>query len=345
MKHKCIYCLQEKDESAFNREHVVPRMMGTYQNGFVLNNHQVCEECNSYFSRELENKIGLDSYEAFLRMQHANKLMSDGRSLHHGRITFTGNEGVFKGLKFTAIADQSNVERLHFDISPCIGIIKENIDDEYDYFDIENIPQVTESILQRLHKRKNGIVYIGIEYDTVEKALKEKGYILNGVEHTETSTKSIYSKNDFETTIHFSVDSIVRRVCAKTAFNYLCYCNGKEYILDSTFNEIRKYIRYGIWSENLWFRYSIGPVSTAELPNETAHTVGYMFFPEKSTWILCGCVTWFGQLTYIFKLGETNIRLEKYNILPCTKMACFNNVDQTITEDEAVHVYGGRKNG
>ena len=40
-KHKCIYCLQEKDETAFNREHVVPRMMGTYQNGYVLSNYEV----------------------------------------------------------------------------------------------------------------------------------------------------------------------------------------------------------------------------------------------------------------------------------------------------------------
>ena len=44
MKYKCIYCKQEKDGSEFNREHVVPRMMGTYENGFVLNSYEVCEE-------------------------------------------------------------------------------------------------------------------------------------------------------------------------------------------------------------------------------------------------------------------------------------------------------------
>ena len=43
-KHICIYCKKEKDESQFNREHVVPRMMGTYENGFVLSNNEVCEE-------------------------------------------------------------------------------------------------------------------------------------------------------------------------------------------------------------------------------------------------------------------------------------------------------------
>lgn len=48
MTHKCIYCKKEKDASEFNREHVVPRMMGTYENGFVLNDNQVCKECNTF---------------------------------------------------------------------------------------------------------------------------------------------------------------------------------------------------------------------------------------------------------------------------------------------------------
>lgn len=62
MRYTCIYCKTEKDENEFNREHVVPQMMGRYTDGLVLNAHQVCKECNSFFSREIENKIGLDSY-------------------------------------------------------------------------------------------------------------------------------------------------------------------------------------------------------------------------------------------------------------------------------------------
>ena len=57
MKHICIYCKQEKDEEQFNKEHVVPRMMGRYAQGLVLSNFQVCKQCNTFFSKEIEDKI------------------------------------------------------------------------------------------------------------------------------------------------------------------------------------------------------------------------------------------------------------------------------------------------
>ena len=133
-------------------------------------------------------------------------------------------------------------------------------------------------------------------------------------------------------------------MCAKTVLNYLCYSKGREFVCNSSFNAIRKYIRYGEWSDDLWFQYSQGPVSTAKMPNETAHIVGYMWYPEKELWILCGCLTWFGELTYVFKMGETSQKVQTVNKLDSTKMACFNNVDQTIIEDDAVHIYRGRSN-
>lgn len=122
--HTCIYCKKEKEDDAFNREHVIPRMMGRYINAPVLSNYQVCQECNSYFSKEIEDKISLDSYEAFLRMKSGIKRMSDGRRLSNSRVSLCGAEGLFKGLKFIVVSDAANQERVHFDISPCVGIKK-----------------------------------------------------------------------------------------------------------------------------------------------------------------------------------------------------------------------------
>lgn len=75
------------------------------------------------------------------------------------------------------------------------------------------------------------------------------------------------------------------------------------------------------------------------MPNETAHVVGYMLYPEGESWTLCGCLTWFGELTYVFKLGITEQNVERINVLPCTKMAYFNNVDRQIAEDESTFVF------
>lgn len=337
-KHICIYCKKEKDESNFNREHVVPRMMGTYENGLVLSNNEVCEECNSFFSKELEDKISLNSMESFLRMQHGRP-MSDGRTIKKDRLCFSGVEGIFKGLEFTPVVDSSNEEKIHFDISPRIGILSSENAGEYDYYEIDKLPNATDRKLKFLKGKENGIISVGIPQEDAVPFLSEKGYLGKEYKYSEAPVTDLYSGDSFTTNIKVSIDSFVRRTCAKTVFNYLCHCMGKDYVLSSRFDMIREYIRYGKWSDDLWFRYSQGPVSAVTMPNDTAHVVGYMLYPEKGNWILCGCLTWFGELTYVFKLGIMENKVERINVLPCTKVACFNNIDRRITEDEAVYVF------
>lgn len=341
-KHQCIYCLQYKEAEEFNREHVVPRMMGTYENGYVLNDNQVCEECNTFFCNELENKIGLDSYEAFLRMQHQHTPMSDGRRLAGLRIQLKGNEGIFKGIPFTVITDQTSPQRIRLYVPPLVGIISCPERQEYDYYSIGDLPVITDEVAEKIKGAPDPIVNTGIPKEELEPILIQKGYLHDGFKYSEHMIKDMHPNPEFLTAIDLKIDSIMRRVCAKTVFNYLCFSRGSTYVLNPQFNAIRKYIRYGIWSEELWFRYSRGPVTTAEMPNATSHVVGYMWFNEGGRWILCGCLTWFGELTYIFKLGDIGRPVQLFNLLEATQMACFNNETRTISTDEAVHVYGGR---
>lgn len=339
--YECIYCRQLKEKTQFNREHVVPRMMGTYMNGFVLNSCQVCEECNSYFSRELEDKIALNSYESFLRMRHG-RAMSDGRTLRSDRTTFMGTSGVFNGLKFTPVVDNGNPERIHMEIDPCIGIASQVNENEYNYYSIEELPNATPEILSFLRGNTRGIITVGITQQDALPVLQSKGYLSGDYQYSEPPIGDLYAEDSLLTNIRISVDSIVRRICAKTVFNYLCYKEGSEFVLNHNFDELRNYIRYGIWSDKIQFRYSRGPVSSVETPNRTAHVVGYMYAVGDKKWNLMGCVTWFGETTYCFTIGETEFDLSTHPILlPVTKMSCFNNEDRTITEDEAVHIFGG----
>lgn len=335
-KHKCIYCLQLKNENEFNREHVVPRMMGIYENGFVLSDFQVCQECNSYFSEQLENRIALDSYEALLRMQHRDPPMSDGRKLMENRIKLIGHEGILKGIPFKAVTDSNNPYRIRFDLEPMVGIIKFGENKEYDYYSLEELPEATEEVVQRLKNSSQSIINIGNDPSILESVLIEKGYLFNQYKYSEKPISELYNEPEFTYAINLKIDSILLRVFAKTVFNYLCYSTSKEFVLDSKFDAIRDYIRYGIWSDQLWFGFSEGPVSSAEMPNETAHVVGYMWNPENGNWAFCGCLTWFGDFTYIFKLGDTNQLVSGVNILDPTRMAYFNNIDHTIVEVDAV---------
>lgn len=349
MKYTCIYCKQDKDEKEFNREHVVPRMMGRYMNGLVLSDHQVCEQCNSYFSKELEDKIALDSYEALLKMHSGTKKMSDGRRLRETRLTISGNEDVFKGLKFTPIADSTQEEGVALEIKPCVGF--KVSDDEYEYFDIEEIPEATKEDVQKLKDFADPVIQFGYEQNQVMDVLKKKGYVTDTAEYSERNITEKYREDTFVTSIKFSVDSIVKRVCAKTIFNFLCWNNSAEYMLNARFDPLREYIRNGTWSENLWFRASRGFVTNATPPNETAHAVGTMLYDNNGVWELLGCITWFGEITYILKVcelcpvksyklsnGETAICVPKID----TPFKYFDNATKTITDDGARFIYNGR---
>lgn len=347
MKYTCIYCKQEKEESEFNREHVVPRMMGRYTDGPVLSSNQVCEECNSYFSKEIENKIGLDSLEAFLRMRSGIKRMSDGRQLGNTRISLEGVEGILKGLQFLPVADSSKQERLHLEIKPCVGF---KIDDnEYEYYSLEDIPNATKERIEELKQFSTPIIQFGYTEEEVSTVLYEKGYLNENDKYLEKELPDEYKADEFITNIKFSIDPIVRRVCAKTIFNYLCWSTSAEFMLESRFDSLRNYIRYGIWSEDLWFKYSRGYVSVATPPNDTAHIVGTMLYNNNGMWELVGCVTWFGEITYILKIcdlepvAEHNVGSMKAIVTPMfdTKFLYFDNETTTIDVDDSYFIYSG----
>lgn len=349
--HTCIYCKKVKEDDAFNREHVIPRMMGRYVNAPVLSNYQVCQECNSYFSKEIEDKISLDSYEAFLRMKSGIKRMSDGRRLSNSRISLCGAEGLFKGLKFIVVSDAANEERIHFDISPCIGIKKS--EDEYDYYSINELPTATEEKIQTLKQYSSPIVQFGYNPEEATSVLIEKGYTADKTQYSEKRIDEEYRATEFTTSIKFTIDSFVRRVCAKTIFNYMCWSISAEYMLDSKFDALREYVRNGVWNANLWFRYSMGFVSTATPPNDTSHAIGTMIYcnPDTKMWELLGCITWFGEITYIMKICDLG-QFEEYVVgnelkeIICPiydiEFMYFDNETGKISKDSAVFIYGGR---
>lgn len=340
--HKCIYCLQEKEENQFNKEHVVPQMMGKYNNGYVLSHNQVCQECNSYFCDELENKIGLDSFEAFLRTRYRTKPLSDGHTLRKQRLKFSGAENVFKDLPFDVISDSKNPYRISLNPKPLIGILRDIEKQEYDYYDLESLPRITEEKLEFLKTAKTPIINTGVPEEDATVALKEKGYPV--AQYSRCGVEDLYDQKEFLAKIDFKIDPLVRRVCAKTVFNYLCYKRGVDFVLNPKFDAIRNYIRYGTWSDELWFNYSLGPMQCVDLTNvsEKSHIVGCLLYPENEQWNLCGSVTWFGELTYSIGLA-TGIQPIFQGPLPdITTVSIFDNTTREITTDDSIFLYCGR---
>ena len=72
----CVYCRRMCNRSGFNKEHVLPEQLGTFENNFTLRD-TVCRKCNQYFGDTIENSFGRHSLEAVFRLIHGQKSVAD----------------------------------------------------------------------------------------------------------------------------------------------------------------------------------------------------------------------------------------------------------------------------
>jgi len=127
---RCVYCLKNKPRQDFNKEHVSPQAFGTYENNMTLHKRQVCRECNSVFSTDLETELAKDSLEALLRRTSG---MDKKNKIGDTRIKLIGRDGVTKGLGFRVFIDNANTEKIRLEPYPAVGIlVSENLS-EYKY--------------------------------------------------------------------------------------------------------------------------------------------------------------------------------------------------------------------
>lgn len=326
---KCIYCLQEKSETDFNREHVISRMFGTYENAPVLNHCEVCMECNSYFCDELENVVSLDSYEGLLRTQRIQRAHhSVGRPIGKTRLTVTGQNDMFKGLRLFISANPNNPEGIQLEIVPSVGIINNPNTNEYDYYQIDNLPEFSEEIHSKMSQSASPIITFGYNEKDVHDALENKGFDLSGAKYTSgLNLSDVTPETTLDVAIKSKVDSILSRLAAKNILNYLCYVFGKEYLLDRRFDDLRNFVRYGIETDGVKMCLNNGGLSGLPEKVTNGHVIGTALATAEAPY-LSGFVSWFGEITYSFLVE----RLLNNNALPPMSYAICDNTRRTITE-------------
>src|SRR5207249_3113392 len=75
----CIYCLEERPIQEFTADHVLPRLLGTFENNLTLTD-AVCGCCNSTLGTEVEGILASGSAEALLRFYYATTRSQKGAS-------------------------------------------------------------------------------------------------------------------------------------------------------------------------------------------------------------------------------------------------------------------------
>jgi len=237
---KCIYCLEEKPNNNFRKtEHVLAQAFGRFKNNLTLNKI-VCDDCNKYFGDHLEISLGRDTFEGISRFKHKVKKPKEFKSLgKRSRLSIKVDEGPFKGayayLEYSAFEDRVNIKPVRQ-----VGF-KKNDFTEYEYFLLDNIPDKEYLEKQFDLKAPKSIVALGCAPETAQKYLSNKGITFKLGGEFPPPEKNI----NWECEVTGKIDQIIYRAIAKIAFNYLAYWTESNFLFDSQFDPIRRYIRFG----------------------------------------------------------------------------------------------------
>jgi hypothetical protein len=327
--YTCVYCLQDKPTLDFNKEHVAPKSFGTYQNSMTLHENQVCKQCNDTFSKELENEIADDSFEALLRITNNVKKLSPGHKIKDMRIKLNGQDGILKGLAFRVLADSMTKEKIQLIPYPAIGInISEN-PVEYKYYEPDDLPYYSEEIANQLQGKAKPILYWSMDKADVETLLVKKGYAWKS--HKNVAFTDLYDGEVLNIRIDLIMDKVLNRLVAKTAFNYLVYNEGREYALLPKFNPIRNFIRFGKEHESIVVKHTQGKVENFR-DKDSSHIIGLAWGDQYHRKIF-GLVSWFNESTHIICLTDNT-----ENIARPLPMSVFDNISKVISTTKQVYV-------
>lgn len=294
----CIYC--GSTAPRVGREHVVPQAFGKFEQNLTLD--CVCDECNTYFCRELDLPLARDGTEGFLRLQRGLKPATAARQLLNRRIATTIEEpGPYLGAHAVFDADLSG-EDIQPTPVPQVGFSRTGSarmtwirEDELSADTVAPFrgPGVHVRVVAQREEDQQRLV----------ERIRELGISFIPQGRFEEPVTNTENRVWVETA--FKVDQTVLRGMAKIAFNYAAKMLGSELLRRAEFNEVRDYIRLGDLPGYPPVRVSRKPILGDDPELGERQTNGHLV-----------CVGWGGQKTSI--VGSVSLFNElTYDVLLC----------------------------
>src|SRR6266516_6924351 len=299
----CIYCRRILPQSEFNTEHVIPQLLGSFENNFTLN--CVCRECNSLFSRDLEWPLGRDSGEALLRLRYGVKPIAEAGQVGQRRLVGKANvPGPWFGAYVRVVPDESQ-RKTRAEILAQV-IFKLGGESAWTW--------IREDALDSVLGEYVGVK--GVEIKIVgpsDESMTELSGRLDragiSIQNQQTLEQPMADERG-EVELHFDyeMDQSIQRAMAKIAFNYLAYLQGARFALRADFDELRRYIQWGdhpgwqpvvptfqkvLTDENRNWRQTYGHLITLDWNLRNAPLVRFSPFNEI-TYIVRTCETYSG---------------------------------------------------
>lgn len=253
---KCIYCLQERPGDQFNTEHIVPRQLGSFER--VRNDdpvtllRTVCADCNSYFGKTIELAFGRDSIEAVYRLQYGQKRLREFQGFSE-RVLFRVPDDMPAGGVILIPAASSDGKEIVMMLPPQVGVLLPG-ESRYRYYTADDsaggggnsLPTPDQNVKLRLLAADDA----GVQQVRSLVLMRFPGFREEGALDLPPPER-IDGKMLVE--IKFKVDRLLARAIAKIAFNYMVFHAGTTFALNTSFDAIRRFIRYDEDGDN-WRR-------------------------------------------------------------------------------------------
>jgi hypothetical protein len=230
----CLYCEEAKATDQFNREHVLPKAFGRYEDNFVLH-RLVCIDCNSFFDRNLDGPLARDSKEGLDRFVQGGVEPKKDRKLPGNRLRPKRSGGRFDGALLRWALDDTGT-LLSVVPAPQVGFGKSG-DGPFEWFPLDDLP----SPASLRSKQLSYCVAGGMPREEAAALVERLGF-------DAALASELVDPPDADGTVAATtegrIDQTLRRAVAKIAFNYLAYHYADIASLNQ-FRGIRRYIRFG----------------------------------------------------------------------------------------------------
>jgi hypothetical protein len=292
----CIYCGSDSPPRN-KREHVMSRAMGSFEHNWTLD--CVCDDCNAYFSRELELPLGRDSIEALLRIVAGVKSPSSAENFigRHMKFSVAGTDH-FDGMSARMVPSPDG-DGLVPDIVPQVAL--SSGDGEWTY--LREHALTSEAVQPWRRADRVEIKIIGQRHDT--ERLREKlaalGIRFTPVVHLRDQTPG--DGGAFSILQEFAVTTIHRRAAAKIVFNYAAKMMGDATVRLSAFDHVRTFVRHGGEPLPIVVVREQGNLVGVDAHTTAAHSCGIEWVEQQQR--LVGLVCLFNRVRYGVRLCDS----------------------------------------
>jgi hypothetical protein len=316
----CIYCVETKPESAFNREHVMQAAFGLFKDNLVLD--CVCKDCNDFFSKDVDLKFTRDSVEGFFRYVTGMKSTADYKSLgprSTTRVEFREGDSV-GAIGYLAPSRDGGAD-LGFDFAPQFGFSVTE-DGPKTWFHRDTLPIVQQLAEHGFDPTEGCFIHTrGMFVEDAAALLASKGYKTNEFrrwypddERLATTTVGVISHPEM-------------RAAAKIAMNYLACVAGPAVARSPQFDDVRRFVRHA----RGWPPVSVTENDVEVLNKEDGRPVRghYVAVQTQPNGIILAQVSVLLKLKYMMTLSTSPFAIG----IPAVSSAHFWDIDARVVRN------------